>query len=414
MEELVANALSDITTDADAMQAFLNLKSEERIKLREVLEGIAARIKEFARKLTEVESRILIKDADALRKFAKELSMKLSVTENQSNSQNTIAKYSKGKYNKHTTYNEFNTLAMSWRNNAQRSIGELTIIHKNLDVAVLIEATENGYIEVAHGAYQKVRSLYEQLYTDAVEEIYGNLESIRVNQGRDIWDLQYDENRKYDDGSVNTLRKTGVQGNNSRSNEHSGNGSEKSLNKNTKKTCFTDEDYLAAVERGDMEAAQALVDEAAERNFRNSKARDSDGKLVKVYHGTESEDFYEFDKARQGQTDSSLWGRGYYFSSDPEFAEMFGDNVGLDNVTEAYRGTKSANDSSRRENHFLLISEFTDSNGNDINVPVYIEETSMVNNVYIDTNKISTVFGRDNFREYIKTSSCSKSCENKK
>ena len=76
-----------------------------------------------------------------------------------------------------------------------------------------------------------------------------------------------------------------------------------------------------------MEAAQELVDEAAERKFRNSKARDADGKLMKVYHGTESDVFYEFDKNRRGQTDSSLWGRGYYFSSDIEFAEDFGDNV---------------------------------------------------------------------------------------
>ena len=261
------------------MEAAQELEGKERFKLREVIEGIAKRIKEFARKLTGVESRILIKDADALKKFAKELSVKLSEIENLSNSQNTIAKYSKGKYNKHTTYNEFNTLAMSWRNNVQRRIGELTIIHKNLDVAVLIEATENGYIEVSHGAYQKVRSLCEQLYTDATEEIYGNLESIRVNQGRDIWDLQYDENRKYDDGSVNTLRKTGVQGNDSRSDEYSGNGSEESLNNNTNKNLFADSEYLEDVERGDMEAAQELVDEAAERKFRNSKARDADGKL---------------------------------------------------------------------------------------------------------------------------------------
>lgn len=39
------NALSDITTDADAMEVFLKLKGKERIKLREVIEGIAKRIK---------------------------------------------------------------------------------------------------------------------------------------------------------------------------------------------------------------------------------------------------------------------------------------------------------------------------------------------------------------------------------
>ena len=74
---------------------------------------------------------------------------------------------------------------------------------------------------------------------------------------------------------------------------------------------------------------------------------------------------------------------------------------GLDNVKEAYRGTKNASDPSRRENYFLLVSEFTDKNGNTINVPVYINEHAQYNRVFIDVNKISTVFGRDHFRDYI-------------
>lgn len=74
---------------------------------------------------------------------------------------------------------------------------------------------------------------------------------------------------------------------------------------------------------------------------------------------------------------------------------------GLDNVKEAYRGTKNAKNPARRENYFLLISEFKDKKGNVINVPVYINEHAQINKVFFDVNKISTVFGRDNFREYI-------------
>lgn len=77
MEELVANALSDITTDANAMEVFLKLSAEEKSRLKSVLKAIAERIKEFARKLTGVESRILIKDADVLKKFASKLSSEL-------------------------------------------------------------------------------------------------------------------------------------------------------------------------------------------------------------------------------------------------------------------------------------------------------------------------------------------------
>lgn len=74
----------------------------------------------------------------------------------------------------------------------------------------------------------------------------------------------------------------------------------------------------------------------------------------------------------------------------------------LDNVREAYRGTKNADDPDRRENYFLLISQQTDKDGNIINVPVYINEKGVYNRVFIDTNKIATVFGRSELREYTK------------
>ena len=74
---------------------------------------------------------------------------------------------------------------------------------------------------------------------------------------------------------------------------------------------------------------------------------------------------------------------------------------GLDNVTEAYRGTAKAERSERRENYFLLVSQYTDKDGNTINVPVYINERGLYNRVFIDANKISTVFGRIEFRKYI-------------
>lgn len=73
----------------------------------------------------------------------------------------------------------------------------------------------------------------------------------------------------------------------------------------------------------------------------------------------------------------------------------------LDNVKEAYRGTKKASNPARGENYFLLISQQTDAAGNIVNVPVYINQHGLVNNVIMDVNQIATVFGRDNFRKYI-------------
>ena len=73
----------------------------------------------------------------------------------------------------------------------------------------------------------------------------------------------------------------------------------------------------------------------------------------------------------------------------------------LDNATTAYRGTKNAENPERRENYFLIISTLKDSNGKSIIVPIYVNQSGNVNNVFIDVNKISTVFGKNNFRKFI-------------
>lgn len=73
----------------------------------------------------------------------------------------------------------------------------------------------------------------------------------------------------------------------------------------------------------------------------------------------------------------------------------------LDDVKEAYRGTKYADDPSRREKYFLLVTEIADAEGNTVNVPIYINEKSQYNRVFIDTNKIATAYGKTELREYI-------------
>lgn len=52
-----------------------------------------------------------------------------------------------------------------------------------------------------------------------------------------------------------------------------------SQNEDNVKRQSRDADYLYAVEHGDMETAQRMVDEAAELAFADSKIRDEDGKL---------------------------------------------------------------------------------------------------------------------------------------
>ena len=84
-----------------------------------------------------------------------------------------------------------------------------------------------------------------------------------------------------------------------------------------------DADYLSAVERGDMATAQRMVDEAAERTFADSRIRGEDGKLIKVYHGTDA-DFTVFDKSL-GRPDADI--QGMFFSPWDDDAGGYGQNV---------------------------------------------------------------------------------------
>lgn len=86
-----------------------------------------------------------------------------------------------------------------------------------------------------------------------------------------------------------------------------------------------DEDYMAAVERGDMETAQRMVDEAAKLAMPDSKAVDKNGKLLRAYHGTK-EQFTAFLRDKIGST-GRFEGSGFNFTPSEGRAKNYGGNV---------------------------------------------------------------------------------------
>lgn len=75
-----------------------------------------------------------------------------------------------------------------------------------------------------------------------------------------------------------------------------------------------DADYMAAVEAGDMDSAQRMVDEAAKKAGYD---------IGPVWHGTTAE-FTKFDRNTVGQKDSGMLGEGFYFSTNEETASWYG------------------------------------------------------------------------------------------
>ncbi len=85
--------------------------------------------------------------------------------------------------------------------------------------------------------------------------------------------------------------------------------SENSSEKNREASAL-DTDYMDAVNRGDMETAQKMVDEAAKKA----------GYTVKGYHGT-GEDFNIFSEDKVGKR--NVWGKGFYFGSSKGIADDY-------------------------------------------------------------------------------------------
>ena len=81
----------------------------------------------------------------------------------------------------------------------------------------------------------------------------------------------------------------------------------------------SDTDYLSAVQQGDTQAAQRMVDEAAK----------AAGYTVgPVWHGTRGNLFTVFDKSRIGTQTAMPYDapKGFYFSKDQKLAERYGPN----------------------------------------------------------------------------------------
>lgn len=77
-----------------------------------------------------------------------------------------------------------------------------------------------------------------------------------------------------------------------------------------------DTEYLSAVERGDLETAQRMVDEAAKKAGYNEH----------LYHGTNA-DFTEFDLRKHGGRNGKGEGYGIYLAANREISAPYGKNV---------------------------------------------------------------------------------------
>ena len=84
-----------------------------------------------------------------------------------------------------------------------------------------------------------------------------------------------------------------------------------------KKNAQRDSEYMDAVESGDMETAQKMVEKAAKEA----------GYTIHAYHGTNGGNFNTFKWDNTQRADGGWYGRGHYFTPYDSMAKMYGDRV---------------------------------------------------------------------------------------
>ena len=215
--------------------------------------------------------------------------------------------------------NEFATNAMQWAYSSKTEIGEQKLFYRK-GKWVLLEKTDDGYIEIATYTpkqydfiSKEISKHNEKLYYRGTDErIHRSVvlyESIGSDDSRDNRD---DVGQQARDGSTGGLHQGESESNRSGDNKE-GKYDSRHFSQEL------DIKYLSAVERGDMETAQRMVDEAAKKA----------GFTVKGYHGTPGEVFTKFDNKKIGSnTDSGIFGHGFYFSTDENTANIYATEKG--------------------------------------------------------------------------------------
>ena len=130
-----------------------------------------------------------------------------------------VERYSVDKRKK-SLYNEYMTNAMIWAKSTDRQLGDLKILNANGKNFALIEATEDGFVEIKRGTYKEVQARYERVHREKDRSFHAYTEEIRSKQDRNMWDMQYAGDRGYATRYGEQTGRKGLQNNTSRNNEY--------------------------------------------------------------------------------------------------------------------------------------------------------------------------------------------------
>ena len=218
---------------------------------------------------------------------------------------------------------EFATNAMIWAHSDRTEVGEQKLFYRK-GKWVLLEKTDNGFVEMRTYTDKQRKIIAEEikLYNEELQEQRNRerteIKSVResVVYFRSIGGNDTRDNINGMRGSPSNERVSGLYRPESNSDRSGSN--ESGEQNNGRFSRELDTEYLSAVNRGDMETAQRMVDEAAKKA----------GYKDTLYHGTKSFGFTEFDASRSDDKIS------FFVTSSEDIAQTYSGKYGSMKISD--------------------------------------------------------------------------------
>lgn len=210
-EEFVADCMTNMLTDTNAAETIVKLRNTMNEKTQnrfiKLINDTIRTLKSFVKRSNAIEVASITPQLKSLQKisdlWAQGVSNAMTEFEKTENkSVDSTVSYDVKSSSK-TQYDEFRTNAMIWANSANTQVGDTKIFNNRGKGFVIVEATENGYIEVGSGSYKSVKEIKENYGTYRAGEILDRYdESLEHQRRRYDWDISNSENNSTEGRTV--------------------------------------------------------------------------------------------------------------------------------------------------------------------------------------------------------------------
>lgn len=218
-EEFVADCMTNMLTDTNAAETIVKLRNTMNEKAQnrfiKLINDTIRTLKSFVKRSNAIEAASITSQLKSLQKisdlWAQGVSNAMTEFEKTENKSIDSTVAYDVKSSSKTRYDEFRTNAMIWANSANTQVGDTKIFNNRGKGFALVEATENGYIEVENGSYEYLKGVKSE-YADSrrtEEKVVSGAKAfdkmvrdVRLGRRDSLWNYVYANNEGTSDGNA--------------------------------------------------------------------------------------------------------------------------------------------------------------------------------------------------------------------